>query len=262
MPPEESIEKNAANLVQATISSNKRVTSGLIGILASLGLLVTTVVVGNQTDDGDWIGYVGIAVSLALIGLSIFVIRSKINTISEKARPLGHNMIVNLYVKSVRKVSRKDDYDIPGERIFEFLKKIFPMDTKYEGPIEGSDNWNYDVLQTTEITSKIAKFLGVDDTVIIAKHFHDEVITREKIIEFDENARSSVKTKSIQKRLSKNPIDERDILRVVCIGNNYDSQLDDEEYLEDVMNDIKLEQIDLIVDNDTSFEIKWLGQKK
>ena len=105
MPPEESIEKNAANLVQATISSNKRVTSGLIGILASLGLLVTTVVVGNQTDDGDWIGYVGIAVSLALIGLSIFVIRSKINTISEKARPLGHNMIVNLYVKSVRKVS-------------------------------------------------------------------------------------------------------------------------------------------------------------
>ena len=47
----------------------------------------------------------------------------------------------------------------------------------------------------------------------------------------------------------------------VCIGNKYDSKLDDEAYLEDVMNKTKLSQIDLLIDNNTYFEIKWLGQK-
>ena len=141
------------------------------------------------------------------------------------------------------------------------MKHIFPITTEYAGPIEGSDNYNYDLLQTTSITSKTATFLGIDDNIIIAKHFQDDVITREKIIEFDKNIIKSLKTaKNVKNRLDGSAC-PRDVLRVVCIGNKYDSNLDDESYLEDVMNETALSQIDLLVDHDTHFDIKWLGIK-
>ena len=255
------LEQNTANLVRQTLSSNNRIKGALYGISIAFFAIFIFAILSHEVDMA-WIVYVALAVYGGIIALCIIIIRNKINDISKESKLLGHSMIIRLYGLALEDVSKIDDSTIPGERIFEFLKKIFPIKTKYEGSIEGSDNYNYDMFQTTTTNiSNTAKFLGVDDSVIIAKHFDDEVITREKIIEFDKNVISSVKTKSIQKRLAKSPIYERDILRVVCIGNKYDSKLDDEAYLEDVMNKTKLSQIDLLIDNNTYFEIKWLGQK-
>ena len=127
-----SLEKNAADLVREVISTNKRITSALVGLIVALSMIILTVIVGNELDQ-DWIGYTGIGVYGAIIVFCIYIIRKKTKNISEKAAPVGHHMIVNLYGNydnvPLETLSKKVGIT-PGERILEFLKHIFPITTE------------------------------------------------------------------------------------------------------------------------------------
>ena len=256
-----SYEKTVAEFVYQARNKSRILVNLQLGMIISLGFLALLVILSIELQDtlvDSTLIYVGLAI---ISGLFIFCV-FKSFTVSKKLAKDSHIVEKTLLQRSLLSASYAitPTGDSNGEKIFNFIKIAVPglqQSYDYQGPVTDQNQNQYDVLQMGPKTSGVDK-LWTFENIVIAKHFGDELITSDKILKFCNNIPQSLKDKNIKKRLDSNFTEK--IFRILVVGTNYDEELlNDETYLEEIMNKISFNQIDLLKDNKTRFDIIWMS---
>jgi hypothetical protein len=254
-------EKMVAEFVYQTRNKSRILVNLQLGMIISLGFLALLTILSIELRDtpiDSTLIYVGLGI---ISGLFIFCI-FKTFTITKNLAKDSHIVEKNILQRNLLSASFSitPTGNSNGEKIFNFIKIAIPglqQSYDYQGPISDQNQNQYDLLQMGPKTSGINK-LWTFENIVIAKHFGDELITSDKLLEFCNNIPQSLKDKNIKKRLDSNFTEK--IFRILIVGTNYDEELlHDENYLEETMNKISFNQIDLLKDEKTRFDIIWMS---
>lgn len=146
-----------------------------------------------------------------------------------------------------------------GKKIFDLAQIVFPelrkktgRKAKWKGTMKGSNNYEFDCFQAST---------GKDSTeqeIFVAKHFGDTKVTFKKLQELCKATIDSLSLDSVKKKIK--DVDKMVILRLICVGKNYEKQLVVDESWEDLRDDLDFEYpIDLIFENeDGSYEVNMI----
>lgn len=142
-----------------------------------------------------------------------------------------------------------------GEKIFNMAQTVFPelrkkngKPEKWQGKESGKDGYEFDCFQVTN-ESKPELF--------VAKHFGKTEVDLEKLQELCDVAKESRSEDTLNKKIKK--LKEMDILRIICVAENYDAPFLKDRTREKIMDEFKSEYpIDLILEKDGNYQVLWV----
>lgn len=198
-------------------------------------------------------GLWAIVIIVAILGgaliIAVFFWRSKINNLNEEIDEWeGEYIDENYYLAFETNVpSGKTN----GEKIFRMAQMVFPelrkkdlSPEKWKGEIIGEKQFVFDCFQTT----------NDEEQIFIAKHFGDEKIDKEKIKEIIDIVKESLQNDSLNKKIK--DLKYMQVMRIVCVGRNYDEKLLEDETRDEIMDTIVSDYlIDLILEKDGNYTV-------
>ena len=139
-----------------------------------------------------------------------------------------------------------------GEKIFNMAQTVFPELRKKNGKPEewqgketGKDGYEFDCFQPTNESKR---------ELFIAKHFGKTEVDLEKLQELCNKAKESRSLDSLKKKIK--DLKEMNILRIICVAENYDAPFLKERSREKIIDELRFEYpIDLILEKDGSYQV-------
>lgn len=221
-------------------------------------------------------GYVTIFIISALIVVLVIGFiwgRPEINAAKNNLIELENDYLGQHYVMTFNMTRPTGSTN--GEKIYNLAQNVFSelkttkgKPTKWAGILKGHDDYEFDCFQPENVGYSIfAKTVlgktdekGVIPDLFVAKHFGEEKITFEKLQELCHATNKTRKDKSLKTKFPKAV--NGNILRLVCVGKNYDEQFLTKSYdeISDILDELDFEfHIDLILENkDGDYSILYI----
>lgn len=198
---------------------------------------------------GLWAIVIIVIVFGIVVIFGIIFYRSKINKLNQEIEEWeGDYLDENYYLAFETNVPTGKTN---GEKIFRMAQLVFPelrkkdlSPEKWKGEIVGAEKFVFDCFQTT----------NDDKQVFVAKHFGDEKIDKEKLQELSNTVKESLKMKTLGNKIK--DLEYKEIMRIVCVGNNYDEKLLEDESRDEILDSIDTEYLfDLILEKDERYTV-------
>lgn len=133
--------------------------------------------------------------------------------------------------------------DTDGEKIFNMaqdalpeLKKDYIKHQKWKGKVVGNNNYEFDCFQVTH---------EKEPRLFVAKHFGDTKIDSKKLQELCDAVENSMKYSKLDKKFK--GLEEMEVLRVSCVGRNYDPKFFVDETRDEILDSLDTDyNLDLI----------------
>ena len=198
---------------------------------------------------GLWAIVIIVIVFGIVVIFGIIFYRSKINKLNQEIEEWeGDYLDENYYLAFETNVPTGKTN---GEKIFRMAQLVFPELRKkdlspgeWKGEVVGTEKFVFDCFQTT----------NDDEQVFVAKHFGNEKIDKERLQELSNTVKESLKMKTLGNKIK--DLEYKEVMRIVCVGNNYDEKLLEDESRHEILDSIDTEYLfDLILEKDERYTV-------